>query len=55
MAACHFDYTDFPSAYCMFETFEPDDKNDETTEDAERWLALAKTLPQKYKARVERI
>jgi hypothetical protein len=55
VAACHFDYTDLPSAYCMFETFEPGDKNDETTEDGERWLTLAKTLPQKYKARVERI
>ncbi len=55
VAACHFDYTDLPSAYCMFETFDPNDKSDETTEDAERWLALAKALPDHYQARVERI
>ncbi len=55
VAACHFDYTDLPSAYCMFELFDPCDKSDETTEDAERWLETAKTLPEKYTAQVERI
>ncbi|WP_026508257.1 hypothetical protein [Butyrivibrio sp. MC2013] len=55
VAACNFDYTDLPSAYCMFETFDPGDKCDETTEDAEKWLNLAKKLPEKYKNRVERI
>ncbi len=55
VAACHFDYTDLPSAYCMFETFDPSDKSDETTEDAEKWLTLAKTLPETYQGRVERI
>ncbi len=55
VAACHFDFTDLPSAYCMFETFDPNDKCDETTEDAEKWLTVAKTLPAKYKGRVERI
>ncbi len=55
VAACHFDYTDLPSAYCMFETFDPSDKSDETTEDAEKWLALAGALPDIYKGRVERI
>lgn len=55
VASCHFDYTDLPSAYCMFELFDPDDERDETTEDAKKWLAIAKTLPEKYSDRVERI
>ena len=55
VASCHFDYTDLPSAYCMFELFDPDDECDETTEDAKKWLAIAKTLPEKYSDRVERI
>ena len=55
VAACHFDYTDLPSAYCMFETFDPSDKCDETTEDAEKWLTLAKTLPDRFKGQTERI
>ncbi len=55
VAACHFDFTDLPSAYCMFETFDPNDKSDETTEDALRWLEIAKTLPKRFTAQVERI
>ncbi len=55
VAACHFDYTELPSAYCMFETFDPCDKSDETTQDAEKWLTLAKTLPDNHKSQVERI
>ena len=55
VAACHFDFTDLPSAYCMFETFDPSDKSDETTEDAEKWLTLAQTLPDRFQGRVERI
>ena len=55
VAACHFDYTDLPSGFCMFELFDPSDKSDETTEDAERWLLLAKALPNCFAAQVERI
>ena len=55
VAACHFNYTDLPSAYCMFDAFDPNDKSDETTEDAVKWLTRAKTLPDIYKGRVERI
>ena len=55
VAACHFDYTDLPSGYCMFETFDPNDKSDETTEDAEKWLAIAKKLPDRFAGQVERI
>ena len=55
VAARHFDYTDLPSAFCMFEIFDPYDENDETTNDAERWLEIAKTLPEAYTDQVERI
>ena len=55
VAARHFDYTDMPSGFCMFELFDPVDKCDETTEDAERWLAIARKLPEAYSAQVERI
>lgn len=55
VAACHFDYTNLPSAYCMFETFDASDEYDETTKDAQKWLDIARTLPEKYTAQVERI
>ena len=55
VAACHFDYTDLPSAYCMFELFDPNDETDETTEDAMRWLNVAQTLPNEFLERVEKI
>ena len=55
VAACRFDYTDLPSAYCMFETFDPNDKQDETTEDAESWLQMARMLPDRFAPQVERI
>ena len=55
VAARHFDYTDLPSAYCMFEVFDPTDKCDETTEDAEKWLEVAKTLPKAFSIQVARI
>ena len=55
VAACHFDYTDLPSGFCMFELFDPRDRCDEITEDAEKWLAKAKTLPEEFSVQVERI
>lgn len=55
VASCHFDYTDMPSAYCMFELHDPSDKTDETTADAEKWLDVAKTLPKEYSSQVKRI
>ena len=55
VAACHFDYTDLPSGFCMFDLFDPVDENDETTDDAKRWLAIAKTLPESFSAQIERI
>lgn len=37
MAAAEFDYTEYPSGYCLFERFCPSDKTDEVLEDALEW------------------
>lgn len=55
VASKHFDFTSLPSAYCMFETFDPMDEMDETTEDAMKWKEIADQLPEKYRTQVERI
>ena len=55
VAARHFDYTDMPSGFCMFELFDPTDECDETTEDAECWHEVAKKLPAVYSEQVNRI
>ena len=46
IAAQYFDYTEFPSAYCLFETFCPSDKTDEVLENAMAWKEYAYTLPE---------
>lgn len=55
IAAQHFDYTDYPSAYCLFETFCPSDQTDEVLENALNWKACADALPPVYREQTERI
>ena len=55
VAAQHFDYTAFPSGYCLFETFCPSDETDEVLENALNWKAYADTLPQEVQEQVQRI
>lgn len=55
VAAQHFDFTTKPSAFCMFELFDPNDETDETTEDATKWLTAAKELPEEFAKQVDRI
>lgn len=55
VAAQHFDYTAFPSGYCLFETFCPSDETDEVLENALDWKAYADTLPQEAQEQVQRI
>lgn len=55
IAAQHFDYTDYPSAYCLFETFCPSDQTDEVLENALNWKACADALPPACREQVERI
>jgi hypothetical protein len=55
IAAQYFDYTEYPSAYCLFETFCPSDKMDEVLENAFAWKKYADKLPYEFKKQVERI
>ena len=55
VAARQFDYTDYPSGYCLFETFCPSDKTDEVLENALEWIKLADALPEAFKEQTERI
>lgn len=55
VAAQYFDYTDYPSGYCMFETFCPADPTDEVMENALEWKKLAEGLPTEFASRVDRI
>lgn len=55
IAALHLDYTDYPSAYCLFETFCPSDKTDEVLENALMWKEHADTLPETFREQTERI
>jgi hypothetical protein len=55
IAAKHLDYTEYPSAYCLFETFCPSDQADEVLENALEWKEYADTLPDIFKEQTERI
>ena len=55
VAAQYFDYTDYPSAYCLFEKFCPSDKYDEVLENALNWKEYADTLPDEFSEQVQRI
>ena len=55
IAARRLDYTDYPSAYCLFETFCPSDKTDEVLENAQEWKRVAGSLPERYAERTQRI
>ncbi len=55
IAAQYFDYTSYPSAYCLFETFCPGDAQDEVLENALAWKEHADSLPSEFKAQTERI
>ena len=55
IAAKRLDYTEYPSAYCLFETFCPSDEVDEVLENALEWKKTADTLPQEFSERTGRI
>ena len=55
IAAQHFDYTDYPSGYCLFETFCPSDETDEVLENALSWKECADALPGEFGEQVGRI
>ena len=55
VAAERFDYTDYPSGYCLFERFCPSDSTDEVMENALEWKEYAKTFPAECQPQVKRI
>ena len=55
IAAKHFDYTEYPSAYCLFQTFCPSDETDEVLENALEWKKLADSLPAEFSDLAQRI
>ena len=55
IAALRLDYSDYPSAYCLFETFCPSDKTDEVMQNALAWKEYADTLPDAFREQTGRI
>lgn len=55
IAAKKLDYTEFPSGYCLFETFCPSDRTDEVLENALEWKEYAFALPNEFRLQVQRI
>ena len=55
IAAKKLDYTEYPSAYCLFERFCPSDQTDEVLENALAWKEAADALPPEFAAQVQKI
>lgn len=55
IAAKKFQYSEFPSAYCLFELFCPSDEIDEVLENALEWKKTADELPADFAEQVARI
>ncbi len=55
MAAQKFDFSEYPSGYCLFERFCPSDKTDEVLEVALKWKEYADALPPQFNEQVQRI
>jgi len=55
MAAKKFDFCEYPSGYCLFETFCPSDETDEVLENALEWKRYVDALPEQFHEQTERI
>ena len=55
VAAKQFDFCNYPSAYCLFETFCPSDETDEVLENAMEWKEYADKLPERFQTQIQRI
>lgn len=49
------DFADYPSAYCLFDTFCASDATDEVLANALEWKKYAATLPSEFQAHIQRI
>lgn len=55
IAAKQFDFCNYPSAYCLFETFCASDETDEVLENALEWKKYADNLPKRFQTQIQRI
>ena len=55
VAERHFDYTEYPSAMCLFRTFCPSDEMDEVMENALTWKKEVDKFPEEFHEQAERI
>lgn len=55
VAERHFDYTEYPSAWCLFRTFCPSDEMDEVMENALTWKKEVDKFPEEFHEQAERI
>ena len=55
VAEKHLDYTEYPSAWCLFRTFCPSDEMDDMTENSLTWKEDANRLPEEFHEQAERI
>lgn len=55
IAAKRLDYTEYPSAYCLFETFCPSDEVYEVLENALNWKKTADALPEEFQEQAQKI
>jgi len=55
VAEKHLDYTEYPSAWCLFRTFCPSDEVDEVTEKSLTWKEDVDRLPEEFHEQTERI
>ena len=55
IAAKKLDHTEYPSGYCLFETFCPSEQTDEVMENALEWKEHALSLPAEFSEQVQRI
>ncbi len=55
VAAARFNFTDYPSGYCLFDRFCSDDDTDEVMENALEWKRYSDTLPTEFREQTQRI
>ncbi len=55
VAQKHFDFTEYLSAWCLFDLFDSTCEVDEVMENAFSWKEYAESLPEKFKEQVNRI
>ncbi len=55
IAAAHFNFSELPSGYALFDLFDPADSVDEVTENAYEWLKCVQSFPRRFETQIHRI